>query len=257
MQPLNKLEEDSFFRLLLQGEPGSGKTDLLCGLPGVAVIDIDGNLAGPVRRRRVAGLPVPIGYFRLDRDDEGKEILPGAGQYARLDQALVACQKDDACQTIGLDSATTLADIMLMETSRKNPSLKDGRQVFQFFLQDCKRLMALLTRMKKNIVLTAHERVEYDEMTTIKNDKGEIIGGTKQYRVVWPGQFGDYIGAFFTNVWRTEITSMGYPPVYKRVVRTIGDAQHPGLKNDCSLPPVWTFNWEELQQKLNSKPTNK
>lgn len=250
MKPISELPSDAFLRLLLQGEPGSGKTTLACGLPGVVVIDIDGNLAGPVRYRQAHNLPVPIGYYRIDRDDNGNPIDDRQKQFNRLDAALIECQKNPDCQTIVIDSATGLADLMFAETKRKNPSVKDGRQHFSFFLQDCKALMATLTRMRKNVVLTAHERVEQDIMTAATDKEGNLTGGIKQYRVVWPGQFGDYIGAFFTNVWRTEVKDNGYGKPPSRVVRTVQDVQHPGLKNDYELPVTWEFDWNFLEAKL-------
>ena len=252
MKPITDLPSDSFLRLLLQGEPGSGKTTLACGLPGCVVIDIDGNLRGPVDYRRNHNLPVPLGYFRIDRDDDGKEIPPGERQFLRLNAALIECQKSPECQTIVLDSATWLASIIMDETKRKNPSVKDGRQHFNFFKTDCMTIMSTLTRMKKHIVLTAHERIEQDVMTSSTDKEGNPSGGIKQYRVVWPGQFGDYIGAFFTNVWRTEVVVSGFGAneVRSRVVRTQQDTQHPGLKNDYELPTVWKFDWTELENKL-------
>lgn len=256
MKPIDQLESDAYFRLLLQGEPGAGKTTLCCSLPSPIFIDIDGNLAGPVRYQKAHNLPVPVGYYRIDRDNEGKEIALGSAQWARLDQCLGECIKNPDCQTIILDSATGLADIMFRETQRANPSVKDGRQVFSFFLQDCKRLMARLTQMQKNVVLTAHERIEFDPMTVTAGADGIPKSGLKQYRVNWPGQFGDYIGAFFTNVWRCEVQDVpfGKPGPGKRVVRTAPGTQFPGLKNDYELPAVWEFNWQELENKMKQKP---
>jgi hypothetical protein len=87
--------------------------------------------------------------------------------------------------------------------------------------------------------MTAHEKIETDAMT-----------GITQYRVAWPGQLGDYIGAFFTNVWRTEVAREGIPPKYKYQIRTMQDTQHYGLKNDLELPPTFTFSWPLIQSKL-------
>ena len=265
MNKISDLKQDSFFRLLLQGEPGSGKTTLACGLPGAFVIDIDGNLGGPVRYRQAHNLPLPVAYGRVDRNDDGSEIVvmmpdkktinqPAtmAAQWQRLDTLLGQAIADPECETIVIDSATGLADQMHAETRRANSSVKDGRQIYSFFLQDGKRLMSTLTRIRKHVVLTAHERVEQDAMTGTTNAEGVAVGGIKQYRIVWPGQLGDYIGAFFTNVWRTEIRSTGLGLNLKReyLVRTSQDTQHPGLKNDYELPLLWQFDWKQLESKL-------
>lgn len=226
MTPIDKYTENEKKRLLLQGCPGSGKTTLVCGFPKAYVVDIDVNLGGALRYRTNHGQMLPVGYDRIDIGPDGRK-LDSASAFAKLDRCLVEAQMNPEVETIVIDSATGLADLMFKEVVRKNPSVKDGRQHYGFFLTDSRNLIATLTAMQKHVVLTAHERVEDDAMTQIKS-----------FRVMWPGQLGDYLGAFFTNVWRCEVTQEGFPPKSKFLVRTMQDFQHYGLKNDIELPTI-------------------
>jgi hypothetical protein len=174
----------------------------------------------------------------VDIDEKGA-IVPPQQRYIRLTKLVEECSKIDQIQTLVLDSGTGLAPILMDDVKRQQPSLKDGRQVYQFFLLATREFLAKITQIRKHFVLTVHEKVEQDAMT-----------GITQYRVAWPGQLGDYIGAFFTDVWRTEVESEGFPPKYKRVIRTIQDAQHYGLKNALELPNKFEFNWEQIKQKM-------
>jgi hypothetical protein len=181
---------------------------------------------------------LPVGYDRLDLDEAGKPV-PLSQQFLRLDRLLIAAQTNPAIETIVIDSATGLADVKMADTVARNPAVKDGRQIFGFFLQESKALIATLVKMRKNIVLIAHERIEKDEMS-----------GVLQYRLMWPGQLGDYMGAFFTNVWRCEVTSEGFPPKPKFSIRTFQNAQHYGLKNDLELPSLFEFDWNKIKAAI-------
>lgn len=238
MQSIDTYEKVSFMRALIQGPPGSGKTTLACNFPKVYFIDLDVNLGGPMRYQRNHQLPLPVGYDRVDVDELGFPV-PEELQWDRLDKLLKAAQTNPEIETIVIDSATKLADMLFRQTERKNSAVKDGRQIFMFFLNESKKLIALLTQMQKNLILLAHEKVEKDEMT-----------GVTQYRLAWPGQLGDYMGAFFTNVWRTEVTSVGFPPKPEFNVRTFQDPQHYGLKNDLELPTLFKFNWKTVEEKM-------
>jgi len=240
MQPITDYNtKESFIRLLLQGPPGSAKTTTACQFPKPYFIDADVNLGGPLRYCKRHGLSLPVGYDRLDVDETGK-VVPPQARYQRMTKLVAEASVNPAVETVVFDSATGLSPIVMDEVKRQQPSLKDGRQVYQFFLLATRDFIAQVTLMKKNFVLIAHEKIEQDAMTQIT-----------QYRVAWPGQLGDYIGAFFTNVWRCEVERSGQPPVYKRVIRTIQDTQHHGLKNDLELPNTFEFKWDLIQQKLN------
>jgi len=209
-----------------------------CQFPAAYVMDVDVNLGGPLRFCNAHNLPKPIGYDRLDIDETGA-VVPMIARYPRFEKLLNEAYINPEVKTLVIDSATGFTDILMAEVKRQQPSVKDGRQLYGFYLEAGKQFLGKLTQIRKNVVLTAHERIEQDAMT-----------GITQYRVAWPGQLGDYLGAFFTNVWRCEVEREGLPPKYKYVVRTMQDAQHYGLKNDLELPPVFSFDWNIIQHKL-------
>lgn len=239
MQPIaNYSTKEEFVRLLLQGSPGSGKSTVGCQFPAAYVIDVDVNLGGPLRFCKGHNLSMPLGYDRLDVDENGALVQPLA-RYARLVKLVEEASKNDDIKTLIVDSGTGLAPIIMDEVKRQQPSLKDGRQVYQFFLLATREFLAKITLIRKHFILTVHEKIEQDAMTNIT-----------QYRVAWPGQLGDYMGAFFTDVWRTEVDREGIPPKYKYVIRTMQDVQHYGLKNALELPATFVFDWNLIASKL-------
>jgi DNA polymerase III delta prime subunit len=241
MQPItNYSTKEEFIRLLLQGPPGSGKSTTACQFPKAYIIDADVNLGGPIRYCKNHNLVTPVGYDRLDVDETGKPV-PASAQYLRLDKLVADASVNPDIETVVIDSGTGLAPVIMAEVNRQQPSLKDGRQIYQFFLLATRTFIAKITVMRKNFILTMHEKIEQDAMTNII-----------QYRLAWPGQLGDYMGAFFTNVWRCEVESEGFPPKYKRVIRTIQDTQHHGLKNDIELPAKLGFDWNLIKGKLSA-----
>lgn len=241
MQPITDYStKEEFIRLLLQGPPGSAKTTTACQFPGAYIVDADVNLGGPLRYIKNHNLSMPVGYDRLDVDEKGN-VVPPQARYLRLSKLVEESEKNPDIKTFVLDSATGVSPIIMDEVKRQQPSLKDGRQVYQFFLQATRDFLAKITLMRKNFVLIAHEKIEQDAMTQIT-----------QYRIAWPGQLGDYMGAFFTNVWRCEVQSEGFPPKYKFVIRTMQDTQHHGLKNDLELPASFVFDWKLIQEKLGT-----
>jgi len=239
MTPITEYNtKEEYIRLLLQGPSGSIKTTTACRFPSPYIVDFDVNLGGPLRWLKSHNLPLPMGYDRVDVDEKG-EVVPPLARWMRL-ETLVANVPPEV-GTIVFDSATGLTQSLMDETKRLQPSLKDERQLYKFFLAAGFQFLTKLKQANKHVILIAHEKIEQDEMT-----------GIRQYRVAWPGQLGDYIGAFFTNVWRCEVEREGIPPKYRYIVRTMQDAQNYGLKNDLELPPTFVFDWNIIQAKLNA-----
>lgn len=241
MQTIDSYAKQSHLRAILQGPPGAGKTDLACAFPKPYFIDLDLNLGGPIRRRRSNNLSLPVGYDTIDRDEQGV-LVPLAQRYARLDKCLVDAQANPDIETIVIDSATNLADVLIAETLRKQNKTSMTKQEWGFFFSYGKQLMQTLTSMRKHIVLTAHEKVN-------KKEDGSIAYPIK---LAWPGQLGQIIGAFFTDVWRCEVEAKpsGLSVSHEFIIRTMPDFQYE-LKNSLGLPAKFKFDWKTIETALS------
>lgn len=246
MQPIsNYKDSNDKLRLLLQGPSGSGKTTVACQFPKPYIVDVDVNLGGTIRFLRNHGMQLPVAYDVLDRDEEGKDVAP-MWRYQRLNKCLKEAQMDPNIETIVLDSATTFADVMIAEVLRTQnkqaiSDYKDGRQFWGFFANCGRQFLGTLSQMRKHIVLVAHEKIE-------KTPDGSVAYPLK---VAWPGQVGQNIGLFFTNVWRCEVMTIpkGMETTYRWQIRTMPDYKYE-LKNTLELPPVFEFKWETIAEKL-------
>ena len=241
MQDINSYTAvEDYIRLILQGEPKSGKTTLACQFPKAYIIDCDVNLGGPLRFLKSKGLPLPVGYDVLDKDESGADVAPIL-RYQRFQKLMTAAQANDAIGTIVIDSATSFQDVLLDETKRMQPSIKDGRQLWGFFFTYGKELMARLRLFRKHIIFIAHEKL----------DKLPDGGVVYPYRIAWPGQLGLIMPSFFTDVWHTEVKQVGFPPAakYEWRVQTMPTYQYK-LGNSLGLPDDFIFDWKTVQDKL-------
>lgn len=247
MQDISAYASDNdFLRLLLQGAPGSGKTDLACRFPSPYVIDVDVNLGGVLRRLRRDNLPLPVGFDIIDKDEKGLAI-PMPARFQRLERCLNEIQSNPKVQTIIIDSGTTLVDVLIAEVCRKQGKTqisdwKDGRQFWNFFAPFCRQFFGMLTGLRRHIVLVVHESIQ-------KNEAGAVVYPTK---IAWPGQVGQNLGAFFTNNWRCENQREGFGPTEKTkyLIRTSPDGRYE-LKNTLGLPSVMEFDWKVIQEALD------
>lgn len=236
-----------YLRLLLQGPSGSGKTDLACGFPKPYIVDIDKNLGGVIRRRAKAGLSLPVGFDVLDRDGALDIAMPN--RYTRLDKCLLAAQADPGIETIILDSATTLVDIMIAEVLRQQSKTEMTKREWGFFAILGKKLMATFSAMRKHVVLIIHEKTATDA-------NGSVVYPLK---VGWPGQVGDDMGKYFTNVWRCENSQVpkvgagAFGTETKYTLRTSPNGMY-ALKNTLGLPDVFQFDWKIIETALKGGP---
>jgi hypothetical protein len=244
MQDINTYTTtEDYIRLILQGEPKSGKTTLACQFPGAYIIDSDVNLGGPLRYLRDHNLPLPLGFDVLDKNGTGQDIDMSM-RYTRFQILMSEALKHPDIKTIVIDSATSFSDVLLAETQRMQPSVKDGRQLWGFFFTYGKELMARLRLFRKHIIFIAHERT----------DKLPDGGVVYPVRIAWPGQLGQIMPSFFTDVWRTEIKQVGFSPnaKYKWVVQTMPSYQYK-LGNSLGLPDEFEFDWKVIESKLKPR----
>src|SRR5262245_9169594 len=125
MQPIaNYNTKEGFIRLLLQGPPGAGKSTTVCQFPKAYIIDVDVNLRGPLRFCKTHNIPIPIGYDRVDVDENGATV-PLLARWPRLVRLVDNLPPE--IETVVFDSATGLTDLLMTEVKRQQPSVKDGR----------------------------------------------------------------------------------------------------------------------------------
>lgn len=244
MPTIDQYSNDAYLRLLLQGPSGVGKTTLACQFPGAWVMDCDLNLAGPLRFLKSKGLPLPIGYDTIDRDETGKSV-PDNMRYDRLLRCANAAAAQPGVKTLVFDSATKIADYIKAHVLRVNPT-KTGQMEMTswgFFYQYWVQLVATVTAAKLHSVFIFHEKLEKDE-----------VDGTLKYFINVQGQFQAVAASLFTDVWRAEVSGGGglLPTAssYNWQIRTMPDFRYQ-LKNSLQLPPVFVFDWKLIESKLN------
>lgn len=254
MTPTSSYSSDSFLRLILQGPPGSRKSSLACYFPRPYFIDMDKNLGGVIAYHKEHNLPLPVGYDRVDVDKSGKAIgnLVGkkteadiarqlAPRYDRLNDHLMWAQESTEFDTLVLDSGSVLSQLLMAWTQVSQNFPKDGRQTYGFFYSYGMALVNVLMSINKHVILIIHEEVKENPMTQVQ-----------EYRMAWPGKLAGFMGAYFTNVWRSEIKSEGYGATkkYTQMLRTQQDSQFYGLKNNLGLPPEFAFDWNTIKAGL-------
>lgn len=243
MPTIDHYTSDSHIRLLLQGESGAGKTTKALQFPGVWVIDCDQNLGGPLRYLRENNLPLPLGYDKVDIKDDGT-VVPENMRWQRVSDLLsdIGKRAGPELKTVVFDSMSKLADYNKAHVLRVNQTKTAGMEQtsWGFFYSNWIKLVGTVTTAKVNVVFTAHDKI----------DKDELDGSTRIFLNV-QGQFQAVAGSLFTDVWHAEVKNIGgVEPKYQWNVRTIQDYRHAGLKNSLGLPPVFEFKWETIAEKL-------
>lgn len=242
MQPITKYaEQNDKIRLLLQGPPGSGKTTLACQFPNAYVIDLDVNLGGTLRWLKGEGLKLPVGFDVVDQTPEGVPI-PMKERFKVLQKCIEDVFADPNVDTVIFDSGTKLVDVLLAEVLRLQNKEVMTKQEWGVFFAQSKKFMEVLAKLRKHIILIVHEK-------TLTSEAGAVVYPIK---AAWPGQFGQIIGAFFTNVWRCEVQEKVSDKKHRWLVRTLPNYQYE-LKNTLSpeVPAMFDFDWNVIQKALD------
>jgi len=230
------------FALLIVGRSGSGKSTLAGRFPRPHFLSLDHNLRGPCAQLAREGITDVTYDDDIDRGEDGKELTP-AVQFTRFNERLMAALASDR-ETIVIDNATQLTDLMCAEILRLSPT-KSGRmeipswgQLGQFW----KQVALKLRQAPKRVIILCHEKVEKDDLD----------GSLKNFLAI-PGQTGDLLPGYMTDCWRTEVheqtTTQGV--VTRRMVRVVSNQRLEHLKTSIpTLPAVFEASQTEISKIL-------
>lgn len=231
--------------ILLVGPPKSGKTSLAMQFPNPYVADCDNNLGQPARQSQAAHKPF---WFDIINVDEAGTPVPLHKRWDRLNACLKLAIVDPRIETIVLDSLTFIADYIidaiLAEQKRDAMQMQDWGELKNLM----RNLIIQLRSTGKILIVTAHERYDKDEMS-----------GVLKHRVNFPGSMADQIGAFFSDVWHTEVTEKpsATGPIHEYSVRTKPSSRIDSLGGSCDLPYLYKFQWDDFAKRIAYvAPTN-
>lgn len=186
--------------VLLIGPPLVGKTNTAFQFPDPYILDADDKMLNAVTR-------FPDKKFKWDcplRKPDGTPI-PDIDQWQYVQDACInPALKDPWIKTIIIDSASAVNEMIKRHIMKhptpgsKGPLMVGGEKVMEMsqwqpFGDIWRRLIMGCRASGKILIVTAHERVEKDEMS-----------GQLMYRPLVPGAFGDGMGGLFTDVWHCE-----------------------------------------------------
>lgn len=244
MASLAELGVSEFYKLLIYGDAGAGKTVFAAGFPlPILYCDFDNKISSAAR------------FFAADPDrlKQIEVVKLGAtmaedpiNEFNRQVTALIKMQKEKnyPFKTFVLDSITTFSTAVLQHIMKTNPGIKrvESKQGMQPCQQDYgilkrefERLIPGLLTLEMNVVMLGHISIDKDETT------GEIIRG-----VLMDGSFAQKLPIYFEEVYRAYVEEKG--GVRTHLLQTRPDRTYGKIRSQIpGLPAVIPAKYESLK----------
>lgn len=244
-------------KVLLYGDSGTGKTVFACGWPTpIYVADFDGKATSAASfyandAERLNAITVDR-YQKKPGDAADRPFVRYNTKLVELEK-LAAAPEPFPFATIVVDSLTTYVDQMMEEIMVQNPGIQRQRvnmalvpaqQDYRILTIHFKGLLMRLLQLPANIVVTAHIKVDKDEMT------GEILRNP-----ALPGQLSSYLPVVFEEVYRTFAESRDGKQAYNAQTQT--DARYKARSQIRGLPATIKLDYAEIARYLGTTTTTK
>lgn len=239
-------------KILLMGREGTRKTTLCLQFPSVYILDCDRNLDGPelmlrkglkdtAGKQLVPPIKPDLSYlYESIRYDDAGISLDVEECYNRICDKLKAFKSDPIAKdvkTVVVDSLSHVNEFIIRHTLKMQGKLKktyemEARDWSPFKSFAYTLLVGRLEEINRTVICTCHEQKVYGPPSQTNLMQPEII----EYEPFFQGKMGEMLGAFFTDVWRTELRNApgGKTEMYLQVTKT---PKSPNLKNSVGMPP--------------------
>lgn len=225
MQPISSFNPNLGTAILLVGSAGSGKTVLSCRLfPKVYIFVADPNLESAKRYLTEKSELQNIVGYDMAQIDEAKKVVAPLARFDRMLKCISAVEKDSAIETIVLDSASFIEDVIKAKICSATDDTKiklDGFKQWGDLIITWKSIISQLRMTGKKLVMTAHETKGKDESD-----------GMYKYEIALDGKSATMLPSLFSDVWRTYVKEPplpGNPHLWR--VQTLASTKHEHLKN--------------------------
>lgn len=218
-------------RVMLVGDPSSGKTHLACTFPKPLVIDFDAGV------HRVAGRG-------LDFDYESFNVLSDNTARDSAEKVIRAMGKSGKYTTLVLDTLTTWCiaeaeDIVANKKGKSNPKMEGKLSMNDYgILADrMTTLLSLAISLYDIVVVTAHQQPFEDP----------VSGGLILQPMAMGKKFLSLLPGYMEEIWQCSGDHVGGQRTFK--IRTAKDFMHPYVRTNIrdangQYPPEIVEGWD-------------
>jgi hypothetical protein len=242
--------------LLLAGHTGTGKSSHLFYWPRVGVVDLESNLKGALDYHKSIGTDLSKAKYDQPFTSRDGKPLEERYQYDRVVELVNEAIADPEVSTVVVDGFGKLCDLLKAklvweQNAAEKPLIIGGlrmmtQSLWNPFAQMLKSFVWDIRAKNKPFIMTAHLKVDENELTTVKEERVDLQG---QLQASFPKCFSDY----FMSVSEPVAVTDKYPRGTRYKLRTAPTMRNPSLKTSFTGLPAEFEATDECFKQLLSK----
>lgn len=230
-------EYGQFMKLLLCGDPGSGKTLMSSTFPNPYYISAEGGTMSIARRF----LP----YHELKSTDEIKEILGLLRQDPKIRAGLLGAP-GDAIDTIVIDTIDEVQKLFMRERVAVTKKEAFILQDYGWLAEKMEGMIRAFRNLPMNVVFTCHLKVDSDEEAGTSSYLPGLVGRTAAYL---PGAVD--LGFALLNRTESKVVDGKSEKRIVRYAQTFRDNKYPWVKDRSGrMPAEFPINFDDDYSRM-------